>query len=164
MSVGDLTSALAPVRGIRDVMKSSGEIDVAHAYTDPRRQAPTIVMESSTSRRAVLLGAIGLVTLAAVGTGLIIASRAKRSEDVPRTEEATAAAPVASATPPVESAPPPPPATAADVSPSAEPSVAPSAAPSAKPRAAPAKARPAVVPHKPGGPAPNDRRMFGERK
>jgi serine/threonine-protein kinase len=44
MSVGDLTSALAPFRGIRDVMKSSGEIDVAHAYTDPRRQAPTIVM------------------------------------------------------------------------------------------------------------------------
>jgi eukaryotic-like serine/threonine-protein kinase len=162
-TVTELAAALAPFRGMRDAMKSSGEIDVAHAYTDPRRQALTIAMEPPKPKRAVLFAALGLVILAAIGAGLIIVSR--------RPSAATVAPPsaVASATtlpppPAAESSDPPPAVTAAAlVASNAAPSA--STSTSAKTRvAAPAKTKPASAPHKRGDAPSNDRSMFGERK
>ena len=168
-NVSELIIALSPFRGMRDVMKSSGEIDVAHAYTDPRRQAPTIALEApspSKSSRAVLFAALGFVSLAAIGAGLILVSRA-RSSAPSAADTAQASAPPASPTtsaPPAETATPPSPPEAV-----ASATITPAASASqshAKTHAtAPAtKTKPKVAPQKPGSPAANDRSMFGERK
>jgi eukaryotic-like serine/threonine-protein kinase len=159
-TVTELATALVPFRGMRDVMKSSGEIDIAHAYTDPRRQAPTIAMEPPKSKRAVVFAAIALASLAAVGTGLIVVSRARSAATTPPPSAASATTPpVPPAIETTES----PPATSTTALANLAPSA--SASTSAKTRVtAPAKTKPASAPHKRGDPPSNDRSMFGERK
>jgi eukaryotic-like serine/threonine-protein kinase len=159
-TIAELAAALEPFRGMRAALKSTGDVEVAHAYTDPRRQAPTMVVAPSTSKRAVVVASIALAALAVVGGGLIVASRSARRSQVSPTESSPAVAPpsVPSATPLAETPAPPEASAPANVAPAVSHGAA-------KTRPiAPAKTKPTTTTQKPGSPPPNDRSMFGERK